>query len=717
MPPRHAIIVGAGLAGSLLAVSLARDGWRISLYERRPDPRAKGYSGGRSINLAVSARGIAGLASVHLDREILAGHAIPMRGRMIHAKDGSLAFQPYSKNPADAINSFSRGGLNLALINAAAREKNVSLHFNHPCLDVDFAAPAAIFATPDGSTTRATADLVLAADGAYSAVRLAMQKTDRFEYSQSYLSHGYKELHIPAISPTTQSSGTGVPPVSTQSPSFSPPFALDPNALHIWPRGAAMMIALPNTDGSFTNTLFWPFEGDHSFANLESTLRARRERDPAAAPLPADIESVQAFFSEHYPDAPALMPALAQDFFANPTGSLVTVRCSPWQKNGKVALLGDAAHAIVPFYGQGMNAAFEDVICLARLLREYPDQNDALLAYESERKPNSDAIADMALANFVEMRDSVASPLFRYRKKLEHTIHEMFPDRVFPQYNLVSFSTVPYTDALRRGNQLAAVLDRLLAQIPPDSGLDDPAWRSKVHALADTLLTPQARAEPVRVPEPAARLIDITPTISPRLKVWPGDTPPSRQVLCDLSKGDNITLSTLHATVHLGAHADGPNHYGKDAPSIEQMPLDRYFGHCQVLEAAAPRGARITPADVRGLDRLHAPIVLLRSASVADPQNWNEDFSALSVELVDDLAGRGVRTIGIDTPSVDLFSSKDLEAHHAILAHGIAILEGLILKHVPAGPDHQYELIALPLPLEGFDASPVRAVLRPLAGA
>lgn len=622
---------------------------------------------------------------------------------MIHGLDGSTAFQAYSKNAGDAINSFSRGGLNLALVNAAARERNVTLHFRHPCHDIDFSAPAAEFGTDAGATIRVEADLIVGADGAYSAVRSAMQRADRFEYSQSYLGHGYKELSIP-------------------SASIGGAFAMEENALHIWPRGGAMMIALPNTDGSFTNTLFWPFDGEHSFANLESELRAAREQNPVAAPTEEDRERVRAFFADNYPDALPLMPTLVNDFFANPTGSLVTVRCSPWRRGG-VVLLGDAAHAIVPFYGQGMNAAFEDVVALSRLLRDHGDLRTALGAYEDDRKPNADAIADMALANFVEMRDKVGSPEFRYRKKIEQTVHEMFEGRVSPQYNLVSFSTVPYTEALRRGAELQMVVEAIASRIPSGHAFDEATWREKVRLQAGPMLgamEAHAGSEDVglRMPrDPDLDLYDITPTISPRLRTWPGDTPPTREVLCDLARGDNITLSTLHTTVHLGAHADGPNHYGKGAASIDQMPLSRYLGLARVLDAPVARGSRVRTQDVIGLTGPRTKILLLKTGTFPDPETWTDDFAGLSVELIDELAGRGVTTIGIDTPSVDLFASKDLEAHHAILRHGIAILEGLALKNVPAGQGLLYELIALPLKLEGFDASPVRAVLRPRGSA
>lgn len=674
MSSDHVIIVGAGLAGSLLACYLARDGYTVSVYERRSDPRRAGYVGGRSINLALSVRGLTGLAGAGLDTMVMRDEAIRMPGRMIHplqALQTGTIYQPYSHNPADAINSVSRGGLNIALLNAASAYPNITFHFDHTCLDIDIDAPAATFATPTGNTT-ARASLILAADGAFSPVRGRLQKTDRFEYSQSYLQHGYKELHIP--------------------PTASGDYAMEPHALHIWPRGGSMMIALPNRDKSFTCTLFWPFKGDHSF----DQLRTR--------------EHVRDFFSTNYADAVPLMPTLVDDYERNPTSSLVTVRCWPWQHAGKVCILGDAAHAIVPFYGQGMNAAFEDCLALATCLREHKhDRVAALERFQLERKANADAIADMALANFIEMRDKVGQPAFLYRKKIEQTIHAAFPTLVTPQYNLVSFSTVPYAQAQSRGRELDTVLDALAASISADLlRTDEVAWKQRVLHDAKPLLDNLAAGK-----SSERVIIDASPAITERIAVWPGDSPLTREVLCDMKKGDNITLSTLRSTVHLGSHADGPNHYSRDAQGVGEMPLRHYIGPCHVIAVNARPGERITPADLlTPLASITHPRVLLKSGTYADPNTFTTDFAALSPELVDALAQRGVITIAVDTPSVDLFSDKQLLAHNAIARHGIAILEGLSLRDVAPG---EYELLAPPLKLMGVDASPVRVALRPLA--
>jgi kynurenine 3-monooxygenase len=416
LQPGRVLIVGAGLAGSLLAVYLARAGWKVDIVERRADPRTRRFAAGRSINLAISARGIKALRRAGLEDAVMKD-AIRMGGRMVHPVEGAAGYQPYSADPTRAINSVSRSALNLALLDAAAAEPNVTVAFDERCAGVDFAKGEVTFVNDaTGATRTATADLIVGADGAYSAVRGAMQKTERFNYSQDFLGHGYKELHIPPVSAGSHA-----------------PFAMEPNALHIWPRGESMMIALPNPDGSFTCTLFWRHDGaGSSFAAVKSGADAL------------------AHFKKVYPDAVPLMPTLAEDFARNPVGVMVTVRCSPWTR-GRVTLLGDAAHAIVPFYGQGANASFEDCEALADALASSPTIDDALRAYESARIANANAIADMALRNFIEMRDLTGRASFKWKKKIEHALNRVMPATFVPLYDLVSFSTVPYSEAKARG--------------------------------------------------------------------------------------------------------------------------------------------------------------------------------------------------------------------------------------------------------------------------
>ncbi len=405
-----AVVVGAGLVGSLWAVFLARRGYQVEVYERRSDMRKAGYYGGRSINLAMSVRGWKAIEQAGI-RDKIEAVAIPMPGRMMHAPAGELTWQPYGKT-GEAIYSVSRGGLNLELLNIAASFPNVQFFFDHRCADVDLQNPQITFEDlTTGTLKTVDAPLIFAADGAFSAVRYALQRTDRFNYNQFYLEHGYKELTIP--------------------PNADGSHRLEKNALHIWPRGNFMLIALPNADGSFTCTLFLPFEGEVSFEHLKTDA------------------DVTAFFQRYFPDAIPLMPTLLEDFRQNPASSLVTVKCAPWQWQNRILLIGDAAHAIVPFYGQGMNAGFEDCTILAALHDEMGgDWSQAIPEFARRRKADGDAIAELAQRNFIEMRDLVADPKFLLRKKIAAHLHERHPD-FLPVYSMVTFSNTPYHVALR----------------------------------------------------------------------------------------------------------------------------------------------------------------------------------------------------------------------------------------------------------------------------
>lgn len=420
--PTKFTLVGSGLAGGMMAAFLGRRGHDVDLYERRGDPHAGNLVGGRSINLALSTRGIHALQQLGIADEVLR-HAIPMRGRMIHDKSGDLHFASYDRDPQKCINSIGRGALNNATIEAAQRYPNVRVRFNHRCTDVDLEAPVAhLLDTETNESIEAHGDAVIGVDGAFSAVRQAMQqRLSAFKYDESYLEHGYKELTIP--------------------PAADGSWQMEKEALHIWPRKSFMMIALPNPDGSFTCTLFWEFTGPRSF---ESTR--------------AD-DDVRRFFDEEFPDAVPLMPALFDEYRENPTGSLVTIRCAPWHFRDKVALVGDAAHAVVPFYGQGMNAAFEDCVVLDQCLAEFSDDRARAFAeYFRRRKENADALADLAVDNFIEMRDKTASKRFRAKKKLDHLLEGWLPGAYLPLYTMVSFTRIPYAEAARRARRQDAIV-------------------------------------------------------------------------------------------------------------------------------------------------------------------------------------------------------------------------------------------------------------------
>lgn len=445
MENEHSIVVGAGPVGSLLAIYLAKRGVKVDIFERRPDMRTTAIPAGRSINLAMSDRGLRGLAGVGIEQEIL-DISIPMHGRMVHHLDGRTEFQPYGIE-GQCIYSVSRAEINRKLMTLAERH-GATIHFNQRCEGVDIESPSITVRNEQSglSQTHAT-QCIYGTDGAFSAVRGRMMFTDRFDYSQTYLDHGYKELHIP--------------------PDKNGGFRMEKNALHIWPRGTYMLIALPNLDGSFTCTLFFPFEGERSFSTLTSP------------------DMVRAFFSEVFPDAVPMMPTLEHDFIHNPTSSLCIVRCKPWNHGNKVLLVGDAAHAIVPFYGQGMNAGFEDCTVFDQLADSMWNTREAMFAeFGRLRKPNGDAIADLALRNFIEMRDLVADPRFILRKKIEKAINGAAPERWVPLYSMVTFSHIPYADALREGQRQDAIMHEVLSWPNIDQNWQTPEVFGRILSLA-----------------------------------------------------------------------------------------------------------------------------------------------------------------------------------------------------------------------------------------
>lgn len=421
--PETITLIGAGLTGPLLAIGLIKRGFQVEIYERRPDMRRVRVSGGRSINLALSTRGIHALSEAGLwdgMRQI----TLPMKGRMMHSITSELTFQPYGKDEAEVINSISRAELNIALMNAA-ESQGVKVRFQQRCTGIDLKTGRLRMRNEQTGDERTLApNVVIGCDGSASAIRSEMLKLSRFNFSQQYLDYGYKELTIPA--------GPGGRHV------------LEVNALHIWPRGNYMLIALPNVDGTFACILFLPFEGADSFAQLTTDA------------------AVVEFFESRFPDVAPLMHDLGANFSANPTGAMVTIKCSPWHVEGRMLLLGDAAHAIVPFFGQGINCGFEDCTCLLELLdRHGADWGLVFAEFEKARKANADAIADLAVENFVEMRDRVANPRFLLRKKVELALEAKYPQLFVPKYAMVTFHRIPYATALQRGK----VQDRMLTEL------------------------------------------------------------------------------------------------------------------------------------------------------------------------------------------------------------------------------------------------------------
>jgi kynurenine 3-monooxygenase len=433
--PETITLIGAGLNGPLLATSLRKRGLAVEVYERRPDMRKVRLSAGRSINLALSTRGIHALAQAGL-WEAMRPIIIPMKGRVMHSNTGELTFQPYGKDESEVINSISRAELNIALLNAA-EAAGATIHFQQRCTGFDLTTGAIKLRNDEsGAEKIVESKVVIGCDGSASAIRSEMLKLSHFNFSQQYLDYGYKELTIPA--------------------SADGEHLLETHALHIWPRGNYMLIALPNIDGTFACILFLPLAGTESFAELNTN---------------ADVVK---FFKTRFPDALNLIPQLAKNYFANPTGSMVTIKCSPWHVEGKSLLLGDAAHAIVPFFGQGINCGFEDCTALLDLFDRYgADWPRVFREFEEQRKVNTDAIADMAIENFVEMRDRVADPRFLFRKKVELALEAKYPRQFVPKYAMVTFHRIPYSVALSRG----IIQERILAELcDPIQRVEDLDW-------------------------------------------------------------------------------------------------------------------------------------------------------------------------------------------------------------------------------------------------
>ena len=438
------LIIGAGLCGSLLALRLAQRGYKVQLMEKRPDLRTTDVNSGRSINLAFSDRGLKGIKLVGLQEKVLS-ICIPMHGRMIHDKRGDTFSSDYSGRKQEYINSISRGDLNALLLTEAENHNQVDIQFNKKCTGVDIDnLKAHFYCHKTKQNITLNPDVIIGTDGAGSVLRKSyvFEENFLFSHSQNFLKHGYKELEIPAL-------GNGS-------------HRIFKNALHIWPRGDYMLIALPNMDGSFTVTLFLSYEeGTYNFNNLTSP------------------ESVEKFFKSQFPDALKIIPNIADEFFNNPTGILGTVKCSPWHYKGKTLLMGDAAHAIVPFYGQGMNASFEDVVVFDSILEEYEGNWETIFkTYESTRKKDTDAIADLAIDNYHEMRDHVMSPLFIQKRKIELELEKAFPETYFSKYALVTFNErITYSEAMKRGRAQDRAILNLISE---RKLLDDMSLKEKL---------------------------------------------------------------------------------------------------------------------------------------------------------------------------------------------------------------------------------------------
>ena len=463
------IIVGAGLVGSVLSVYLARRGYKVDVYDRNPDARETPRIAGKAINLTLCERGLQVLDDIGIGDEVRT-ISVPAYGRLIHSLDGELTLQPYGNN-REAIYSISRSELCKALLNFAEKEANVNFYFNEKCVGIDLSPISVSFQnlqTGVGSTEQAAR--VFGADGTFSAVRTQLQRRGRFNYSQEFLDQGYKELTVPATAGAA--------------------WASEKEVLHMWPRGRYMLLGFPNTDGSFTCSLHMPFEGQPSFESLENE------------------EELKKFFVEQFPDVVNEIPNLVENFYLHKPSPMVTVRCWPWTTQGKVALIGDAAHVLFPYYGQGANAGFEDCGVLVECIDRHPDDwTAAFKAYERLRKPNMDAIADMCVQHYIEIRDLVGTPEFLLRKAIERKVNQLYPHEYRPLYSMIAFSCMPYTEALRIDREQSQLIDRLIKIEGIGERLDEPEVESQIRALVrdafkerEALVDVSAAPAPLGVP-------------------------------------------------------------------------------------------------------------------------------------------------------------------------------------------------------------------------
>lgn len=450
MPQREVVcVVGAGLIGPVVAIYLANRGYEVHLYERGADPAEAPPEEGRSVHLVVSERGWRALRGIGLEAEVRE-LCMPLRGRTIHLPDASLRFQPYGRED-QAIFAVQRSVLNQIVATAASRHPRITPYFSHRCIDVDLDSMTLSFLPPNTDRpVRVRAEIVIAADGSFSRVRSALARTDRFDYAQQYMCYGYKELRIP--------------------PAADGGFPLDHRTMHVWPRKRLMLSAFPNPDKSFTAMLVMPFEGETSFESITTP------------------DELSALFRRELADAFALIPGLADEYCMRPPSSLVTIRCHPWIYQGRLALIGDAAHAMVPFFGQGMNAGYEDCVVLDECLACHDgDWSEALADYQRRRKPNSDAVTDMSLQNFIELSERVADPKFLLQKRLEQRIHQMYPDRFLPLYPMVAFSHIEYTEAQRIARAQHQVVQQIMAMDELEARWDSPdvdaAIRRAMHSF------------------------------------------------------------------------------------------------------------------------------------------------------------------------------------------------------------------------------------------